>query len=87
MAFHELGHIQLDGGVFAAFTKKQMKHLEAQKQLWERYGHTQLEIMDAKRIREVVKTENYIGGMLDMSGGSKGALFMADKTLGKRGKS
>ena len=58
-----------DGGVFAAFTKKQMKHLEAQKQLWERYGHTQLEIMDAKRIREVVKTENYIGGMLDMSGG------------------
>ncbi|MBB6342879.1 gamma-glutamylputrescine oxidase [Pseudomonas fluvialis] len=58
-----------DGGVFAAFTSKQMKHLEAQKRLWERYGHTQLEIMDAKRIREVVKTENYIGGMLDMSGG------------------
>ncbi|MWV13626.1 FAD-dependent oxidoreductase [Pseudomonas sp. R-28-1W-6] len=58
-----------DGGVFAAFTPKQMKHLEAQKKLWERYGHTQLEIMDAKRIREVVKTENYIGGMLDMSGG------------------
>ncbi|TXH91701.1 MAG: FAD-binding oxidoreductase [Pseudomonas sp.] len=58
-----------DGGVFAAFTPKQMKHLEAQKKLWERFGHTQLEIMDAKRIREVVKTENYIGGMLDMSGG------------------
>ncbi len=58
-----------DGGVFAAFTAKQMKHLEAQKKLWERFGHTQLEIMDAKRIREVVKTENYIGGMLDMSGG------------------
>ena len=58
-----------DGGVFAAFTPKQMKHLEAQKKLWERFGHTQLEIMDAHRIREVVKTENYIGGMLDMSGG------------------
>ncbi|XQE68754.1 NAD(P)/FAD-dependent oxidoreductase [Pseudomonas sp. P3C3] len=58
-----------DGGVFAAFTPKQMKHLEAQKKLWERFGHTQLEIMDAQRIREVVKTENYIGGMLDMSGG------------------
>ena len=25
--------------------------------------------MDAKRIREVVATDNYIGGMLDMSGG------------------
>ncbi|NMY39735.1 FAD-binding oxidoreductase [Pseudomonas sp. WS 5013] len=58
-----------DGGVFAAFTPKQMKHLEAQKKLWERFGHTQLEIMDAQRIREVVKTESYIGGMLDMSGG------------------
>jgi gamma-glutamylputrescine oxidase len=58
-----------DGGVFAAFTKKQMGHLESQKKLWERFGHTQLEIMDAKRIREVVGTENYIGGMLDMSGG------------------
>ncbi|WP_265319866.1 NAD(P)/FAD-dependent oxidoreductase, partial [Pseudomonas aeruginosa] len=58
-----------DGGVFAAFTEKQMDHLRAQKQLWERYGHKQLEIMDARRIREVVATDNYIGGMLDMSGG------------------
>lgn len=32
-----------DGGVFAAFTEKQMDHLRAQKQLWERYGHNQLE--------------------------------------------
>ncbi|WP_165672800.1 NAD(P)/FAD-dependent oxidoreductase [Metapseudomonas otitidis] len=58
-----------DGGVFAAFTAKQMGHLESQKKLWERYGHTQLELLDAKRIREVVTSENYIGGMLDMSGG------------------
>ena len=58
-----------DGGVFAAFTKKQMEHLESQKRLWERYGHTQLEMLDAKRIREVAATDNYIGGMLDMSGG------------------
>ncbi|MDH4610392.1 FAD-binding oxidoreductase [Pseudomonas sp. BN102] len=58
-----------DGGVFAAFTKKQMEHLESQKKLWERYGHTQLEMLDAKRIREVAATDNYIGGMLDMSGG------------------
>ncbi|MGE8297576.1 MAG: NAD(P)/FAD-dependent oxidoreductase [Pseudomonas sp.] len=58
-----------DGGVFAALTSKQMGHLESQKKLWERYGHTQLELLDAKRIREVVATENYVGGMLDMSGG------------------
>ncbi len=58
-----------DGGVFAAFTSKQMDHLESQKKLWERFGHTQLEMLDAKRIREVAATDNYIGGMLDMSGG------------------
>ncbi|PZW68897.1 gamma-glutamylputrescine oxidase [Pseudomonas sp. URMO17WK12:I1] len=58
-----------DGGVFAAITGKQMGHLESQKKLWERYGHTQLELMDERRIREVVGTNRYVGGMLDMSGG------------------
>ena len=58
-----------DGGVFAAITAKQMGHLESQKKLWERYGHTQLELMDERRIREVVGTDRYVGGMLDMSGG------------------
>lgn len=58
-----------DGGVFAANTPKHMKHLESQKKLWERYGHTQLELLDAKRIREIVDTDTYVGGMLDMSGG------------------
>lgn len=58
-----------DGGVFAAITDKQMSHLESQKKLWERYGHTQLELMDQRRIREVVGTDRYVGGMLDMSGG------------------
>ncbi|AEF21382.1 NAD(P)/FAD-dependent oxidoreductase [Pseudomonas fulva] len=58
-----------DGGVFAAITGKQMGHLESQKKLWERYGHTQLELMDERRIREVVGTDRYVGGMLDMSGG------------------
>ncbi len=58
-----------DGGVFAANTAKHMKHLESQKKLWERYGHTQLELMDAERICEVVGTDIYKGGLLDMSGG------------------
>jgi len=58
-----------DGGVFAALKPKQMDHLESQKRLWERYGHTQLELLDQKRIRDVVGCENYIGGLLDMSGG------------------
>ncbi|TWI58688.1 gamma-glutamylputrescine oxidase [Pseudomonas duriflava] len=58
-----------DGGVFAAFNDKQMKHLEAQKRLWERYGNDQLELLDSRRIRDVVATNRYVGGLLDMSGG------------------
>jgi gamma-glutamylputrescine oxidase len=58
-----------DGGVFAALTSKQLGHLEAQKKLWERYGHTQLELLDERGIRDVVGTERYLGGMLDRSGG------------------
>ncbi|MBV2131992.1 FAD-binding oxidoreductase [Pseudomonas sp. MAP12] len=58
-----------NGGVFAAFTSQQMRHLEAQKNLWERYGHNQLELLDRPSIRQVVATDNYIGGLLDRSGG------------------
>lgn len=58
-----------DGGIFAALTPKQMAHLEAQKNLWERYGHHQLELLDQRRMREVVACDQYIGGVLDMSGG------------------
>ncbi|MCO8162817.1 FAD-binding oxidoreductase [Pseudomonas sp. 21LCFQ010] len=58
-----------DGGVFAAITSKQMGHLEAQQKLWERFGHQQLELLDAGRIRQLVDSDRYIGGMLDMSGG------------------
>lgn len=65
-------NIQCDlknGGVFAAFTARQMGHLEAQKRLWERYGHTQLELLDRQAIRRVVACDNYVGGLLDHSGG------------------
>ena len=58
-----------DGGVFAALTGKQLGHLEAQQKLWERYGHTQLQLLDKAGIGQVVGTERYLGGLLDMSGG------------------
>ncbi len=58
-----------DGGIFAAFTPRQMKHLEAQKKLWERYGHSGLELLDRQQIAGEVATSHYCGGMLDRSGG------------------
>ncbi|WP_222912086.1 MULTISPECIES: NAD(P)/FAD-dependent oxidoreductase [Pseudomonadaceae] len=58
-----------NGGVFAAFNAKQIRHLEAQKALWERYGYDQLEMLDHNGIRNVVACERYAGGMLDHGGG------------------
>lgn len=58
-----------DGGVFAAVNDKQMRGLEQQQRLWERYGHQQLTLLDAQGIRGVVGSERYVGGTLDMSGG------------------
>ncbi|MBD8495862.1 NAD(P)/FAD-dependent oxidoreductase [Pseudomonas syringae] len=58
-----------DGGVFAALNTRQMGHLQAQKRLWERYGHTQLHLLDTAQMREVAQCDQYVGGMLDMSGG------------------
>ena len=58
-----------DGGVFAAFNKKQMHHLEAQKALWERYGYQHLELLDQHDIQQVVASDRYAGGMLDKQGG------------------
>ncbi|MBA1239407.1 MULTISPECIES: NAD(P)/FAD-dependent oxidoreductase [Stutzerimonas stutzeri subgroup] len=58
-----------DGGVFAAFNPKQMRHLEDQKALWERYGYQHLELLDNQHIKQVVACDRYVGGMLDKQGG------------------
>ena len=65
-------HIQCDyreGGIFAAFNPKQFDDLKAQKALWERYGNTQLELLDQEAIRQHIASDRYIGGLLDRSGG------------------
>jgi len=66
-----------DGGVFAAFTPSQMRHLQQQKQLWERYGHSGLELLDSQDIQRVVDSTVYAGGMLDKTGGHVHPLNLA----------
>jgi gamma-glutamylputrescine oxidase len=39
------------GGLFVALNHKQLETLEEQKANWERYGNTQLELLDASAIR------------------------------------
>ena len=58
-----------NGSLFAALTAKQARHLEAQKALWERYGHRELELLDAAQTRALVRTDRYTASLLDSSGG------------------
>ncbi|MCV6605794.1 MAG: FAD-binding oxidoreductase, partial [Porticoccaceae bacterium] len=58
-----------DGGIFAACNDNQLKELESKKALWERYGHTELELLSESGIENHVGSSRYVGGLLDKSGG------------------
>ena len=58
-----------NGGLFAALTDKQARHLEAHKLLWERHGHRDLELLDANATRAAVVSPRYKAALLDRSAG------------------
>nr|CAD6424684.1 FAD-binding oxidoreductase [Rhizobium sp. Q54] len=57
------------GGFFAAFTEKQVREMEAHKAHWEKHGHTGLEMVSRHEVGRYVKTDRYVGGMIDRLGG------------------
>jgi len=54
-----------EGGVTAAFNRRQLRELDQQQASWEAFGHDGLEMLDADGIRKHVRTDLYAGGMLD----------------------
>ena len=73
-------NIQCDlknGGVFAAFTPKQMRHLEHQRKLWARHGHNTVDMLDKKQMSNIVGSDVYVGGSIDHSGGHFHSLNLA----------
>lgn len=54
-----------NGGFFAAFTDKQMTELEAKQKLWQRFGNNKLTMVDASKVKDIVNTEAYVGGLVD----------------------
>jgi gamma-glutamylputrescine oxidase len=59
----------VDGGVFAANTRKQLRQLEHHQALWQRHGHPGLRLVAGAEMREVVNTERYQGLLIDPTGG------------------
>jgi gamma-glutamylputrescine oxidase len=59
----------VDGGVFAAFTQKQMRELVLHCEHWKAFGHDGLEVLSRRDLDGVVHSDRYIGGILDRHGG------------------
>ncbi|MFT5893567.1 MAG: gamma-glutamylputrescine oxidase [bacterium] len=57
------------GSIFAAFNARQMRELEAKQVLWRKHGMDEHEMLDKNSIKNHVGTDQYLGGMLDHSGG------------------
>jgi len=59
----------VDGGLFTAFTEKQMAGLRHHKDVWASYGHAGMEMVDRAGLAAHVVTERYVGGLIDPLGG------------------
>lgn len=59
-----------DGGVYAATSRRKVSGLEEQKALWQKWGHTQLDLIDNKTaLRNIVNSERYEAILVDKTGG------------------
>jgi gamma-glutamylputrescine oxidase len=65
------------GGCFAALSPKQEKQLLHHKALWERYGHRELELLDAAAAERAVGSRRYRALLVDHSAGHVHPLRLA----------
>ncbi|MDA1324912.1 MAG: FAD-binding oxidoreductase [Proteobacteria bacterium] len=65
------------GNIYAAYTARHMRALEAKQALWRRHGMDDHVMLDQNGIRRHVGSDVYAGGMLDRSGGHMHPLNLA----------
>lgn len=59
----------VDGAAVTALTPKQMRWFEDQARVWERFGHPGMRLVDRAGLGAVVKSDRYVGAMIDPLGG------------------
>lgn len=59
----------VDGGFFAALTQKQMREIKSHADHWRSFGHDGLEVVSRKDLDGIVRSDRYVGGVLDRFGG------------------
>jgi gamma-glutamylputrescine oxidase len=57
------------GGLFAAFTPKQLAGLKHHQDIWASYGYDQFDLLDQPGLAPHVKTDRYVGGLIDRLSG------------------
>ena len=58
-----------EGGLFCAFTPKQLEGLRHHKKIWADYGHHAMDILTPAEMQKHVVTNRYAGALLDHLGG------------------
>jgi gamma-glutamylputrescine oxidase len=58
-----------EGGLFCAFSQKQLEGLRHHKKIWSEYGHQAMDILDHDQMQNHVVTTRYVGALLDHLGG------------------
>lgn len=56
------------GNIYAAYTARHMRELEAKQALWRRHGMDDHEMLDGAGMRAHIGSDVYFGGMMDRSG-------------------
>ena len=65
------------GNFLAALNQRQMGELEQRKHVWEAHGHAGLELVDRGSVGRIVRTDRYVGGLVDHLGGHLHPLNLA----------
>lgn len=65
VADHAIACDLVDGGLVAAFTRKQLDELRAEKETWDRHGHDAPFIVEGDALHAIVRTDRYAGGLVD----------------------
>lgn len=69
VATHAIACDLVDGAAATALTPRQMAWFEDQARVWARYGHPGMRLVDKADVAEVVRTDRYVGAMVDPVGG------------------
>jgi gamma-glutamylputrescine oxidase len=69
VAKYAIGCALTPGNVITAFTHRQLRGLDHARQVWTRYGHTAMQLIDRDGLAPIVASDRYVGGLYDPLGG------------------